>query len=338
MGLLRGVSALALVLGLVAVPASAQSVADFYRGKTIQVIVPTGVGGSVALYGRVFTEFIGRHIPGNPTIVFVSMPGAGGVNAVEFITTIAPQDGTVIGEILSPALLVPMMRKVRFDPTKLQWLGSLATRPGVVSLWHTARATTLEGAKTTELNMGSSGVGAGNFQIPTLSNLILGTKFKVVTGYKSGGDINLAIERSEVDGRFNYWSGWTSVKPEWIRDGKLKFLFRTGPKAPDMPELPTFTELAREGEERQMVRILEAPDDVGVGFYLAHGVPADRTAALRKAFWDTVQDEKFLAEANRLGTPIDAVRPETLRAIVDSIYATPPSVVERFKSVIGPKK
>ena len=119
---------------------------------------------------------------------------------------------------------------------------------------------------------------------------------------------------------------------------KLKFLFRTGPKAPDMPELPTFTELAREGEERQMVRILEAPDDVGVGFYLAHGVPADRTAALRKAFWDTVQDEKFLAEANRLGTPIDAVRPETLRAIVDLIYATPPSVVERFKSVIGPKK
>ena len=227
---------------------------------------------------RLFADHIGRHIPGNPTVILVQMPGAGGVQAVEYVANVAPKDGTVIGEILSPALLVPMMRKVRFDPTKLQWLGSLTRRPGVVAVWHTARATTLEGAKKVEINMGSSGVGAGNFQIPTLANAVLGTKFKVVTGYKSGGDINLAIERGEVDGRFNYWSGWTSVKPEWIRDRKLKFLFRTGPRAPDMPELPAFADLAS-GEERQMVRILEAPDDVGVGFYLA---AAFRPIALRR--------------------------------------------------------
>src|SRR5262245_60697128 len=199
-----------------AAPAHAQAVADFYRGKTIQIVVPTGVGGSVALYGRLFAEYIGRHIPGNPTVITSTMPGAGGVTSVEYVSNVAPKDGTVIGEILSPALLVPMMRNVRFDPTELQWLGSLSDRPGVVAVWHTARATTLDEVRKVEVAMGASGVGAGNFQIPTLANLILGTKFKVVPGYKSGGDINLAIERGEVDGRFNYWSGFTSVKPDWI--------------------------------------------------------------------------------------------------------------------------
>jgi tripartite-type tricarboxylate transporter receptor subunit TctC len=319
-----------------AAPAHAQAVADFYRNKTIQVVVPTGVGGSVALYGRLFAEYVGRHIPGNPTVITSTMPGAGGVTSVEYVSNVAPKDGTVIGEILSPALLVPMMRNVRFDPTELQWLGSLSDRPGVVAVWHAARATTLDEVRKVEVAMGASGVGAGNFQIPTLANLILGTKFKVVPGYKSGGDINLAIERGEVDGRFNYWSGFTSVKPDWIRDKKLKFLFRTGPKAPDMPELPTFAELAS-GEERQMVRILEAPDDVGVGFYVAPGVPSDRAGALRKAFVDTVNDKKFLAEAERLGAPIAPVMPDVLHKVVQTIYATSPEVIDRFKKVMLPK-
>ena len=135
---------------------------------------------------------------------------------------------------------------------------------------------------------------------------MLGTKFKLVTGYPGGGDINLAIERGEIDGRFNYWSGWTTVKPDWIRDGKLKFLFRTGPKAPDMPDLPSFAELVS-GEERQMVQILDAPDDVGVGFFMASGIPAERAAALRKAFWEMMHDSKFLAEAERLDAPIAPV-------------------------------
>ena len=326
-------------MALFASAACAQdSVAAFYRGKTVQVIIPTSPGGSVSLYGRLFADHIGRHIPGNPTVVSSQMPGAGGITSVEYVSNIAPKDGTVIGEILSPALLVPLMRSVRFDPAQLQWLGSLTNRPGVVAVWHTARATTLEAVKTTEINMGSSGVGAGNFQIPTLSNLILGTKFKVVPGYKSGGDINLAIERGEVDGRFNYWSGFTSVKPEWIRDGKLRFLFRTGPRAPDMPELPSFRDLAPTEDDRQMVRIIEAPDDVGVGFYLAAGVPAERALALRRAFAGLMQDGKFLAEAKRLDMPVDPVGPDELQKVVAAISATTPALAERFRNAIGPKK
>ncbi len=159
--------------------------------------------------------------------------------------------------------------------------------------------------------MGSTGVGSGNYWIPTLANAVLGTKFKLVTGYRGGADINLAIERREIDGRSNYWTGWTTVKADWIRDKKLMFLFRTGPKAPDMPDLPAFEDLVS-GQERQMVQILDAPDAVGVGFYMPSGVPADRAAALRKAFWEMMHDPKFLAEAARLEAPIAAgARPTT---------------------------
>jgi tripartite-type tricarboxylate transporter receptor subunit TctC len=184
--------------------------------------------------------------------------------------------------------------------------------------------------------MGSAGVGAGNYWIPALANAVLGTKFKLVTGYRGGGDMNLAIERREIDGRSNYWTGWTTVRPDWIRDGKLKFLFRTGPKAPDMPELPSFAELTS-GEARQMVQILDAPDDVGVGFFMGSGLPPERAAALRKAFWEMMHDPKFLADAARLDAPIEPVRWEELHRVVDSIYSTPAPVIERLKQVIAPK-
>jgi len=330
-------AAVAAVLCAAMLSANAQSVADFYRGKTVQLIIPSNMGGSVGLYGKLAADHIGRHIPGTPTVILVQMPGAGGLQAVEYIAQVGPKDGTAIAEILSPSLLVPMMRSTRFDHNQLQWLGSLTARPGVVGVWHTSGATTLEGAKKVELAMGSTGVGSGNYWIPTLANAVLGTKFKLVTGYPGGGEINLAIERREIDGRSNYWTGWTTVKPDWIRDGKLKFLFRTGPKAPDMPDLPSFAELVS-GEERQMVQILDAPDDVGVGFFMASGIPAERAAALRKAFWEMMHDKKFLAEAARLEAPIAPVPADELQRVVASIYSTPPAVVERLKKVITPKK
>jgi tripartite-type tricarboxylate transporter receptor subunit TctC len=328
-------AAAALCIG--AGPARANSVADFYRGKTIQLVIPSNMGGSVGLYGKLVTDHIGRHIPGHPTVILIQMPGAGGLQSVEFVSQVAPKDGTVIAEILSPSLLVPLLRNTRFDSGALHWLGSLTARPGVVGVWHTAAATTLDGAKKIELVMGSTGVGSGNYWIPTLSNAVLGTKFKLVPGYRGGADINLAIERREIDGRSNYWTGWTTVKPDWIREGKLKFLFRTGPKAPDMPDLPSFAELTS-GEERQMVQILDAPDDVGVGFFMASGVPADRAAALQKAFWEMMHDRKFLDEAARLEAPIAPVPPDEVQRVVASIYSTPPSVIERLKQVIIPKK
>ena len=294
------------------------------------------MGGSVAVYGRLMADFLGRHMPGNPNIITASMPGAGGVQSVDYIFNAAPKDGTVVGEILSPSLLVPMLGDAKFDPTKIQWIGSLTTRPGVVTVWHTARATTIEDAKKIALNLGSTGVGAGNFQIPTLANAILGTRFKVVMGYPGGSEINLAIEKGELDGRFNYWTGWTSAKPDWIRDRKILFLFRTGPHAADMPDgLTAFDDLVK-GEERQMVHLAEAPDNIGVGFWVAPGMPTERLAALRTAFQEMVHDAQFLDAAAKLRTPIDPVAADDLQKIVAELYTTPPSVVDRFKQLMTP--
>jgi tripartite-type tricarboxylate transporter receptor subunit TctC len=318
-------------------PAAAESIAGFYGGKTVRVIIPASMGGSVAVYGRLMADHIGRHIPGHPTVVAAAMPGAGGVQSVDYIFNAAPKDGTVIGEILSPSVLVPMLGGAKFDARKIRWLGSLAARPGVVAVWHTARATTLEQAKTTPLNFGSTGVGAGNFQIPTLADAVLGTRFKVVMGYPGGAEINLAIEKGELDGRFNYWSGWTSAKPDWVRDRKLVFLFRTGPPAPDMPAgLPAFGDLVS-GQDRQMVQLAEAPDNIGVGFWAAPGLPPDRFAALQKALEDTTRDPDFLAAAQKLRTPIAPVPAAELSKIVATLYATPAPVVDRFKQLTTPK-
>jgi tripartite-type tricarboxylate transporter receptor subunit TctC len=318
--------------------ATAEPVADFYNGKNVQVIIPASLGGSIGLYGRLVNDHLCKHIPGSPTCILLTMPGGGGVKSMEFMVNVGPKDGTAVAEILSPTLLVPMTRKVRFDPLKLGWLGSLTARPSAVGLWYTARATTLEGAKKVSLNMGSTGVGSGNYQIPTLANALLGTKFKLVTGYRGGADINLAIERREVDGRSNYWTGYTLVKPQWIREKKIRLLFHTGPRAPDMPAgLPAFADLVS-GEARQMVRIQDAPDHIGVGFYMASGIPADRMAALRKAFWDMMHDKDFLADAAKLKAPIAPQRPQDMQKIVEEVYATPAAVIERYKKAILGKK
>ncbi|MGA8819392.1 MAG: hypothetical protein WB624_19035 [Xanthobacteraceae bacterium] len=317
--------------------AAADDVASFYRSNAVRVIIPASMGGSVAVYGRLLADHIGRYIPGHPTVVAAAMPGAGGVQSVDYIFNAAPKDGTVIGEILSPSVLVPMLSGAKFDARKIQWLGSLAARPGVVAVWHTARATTLEQAKKIPLNFGSTGVGAGNFQIPTLADAVLGTRFKVVMGYPGGAEINLAIEKGELDGRFNYWSGWTSAKPDWIRDHKLVFLFRTGPLAPDMPAgLPAFGDLVS-GEARQLVQLAEGPDNIGVGFWTAPGLPADRFSALQKAFEETTRDPDFLAEAQKLRTPISLVPAADLTKIVSALYAAPPSIVDQFKELTTPK-
>jgi tripartite-type tricarboxylate transporter receptor subunit TctC len=336
-GLLSWASAVASVSLIAIISAAADEVGDFYRGKTVQVVIPSGMGGSVALYGKLAADYIGRHIPGQPTVILVTKPGAGGLTAIDFIANVAPKDGTAIAEVLPPSLLVPLLREVRYDSIKIEWLGSLTARPGILGVWHTAPATTIEGAKKVELMMGSSGVGSGNYQLPTLANAVLGTRFKLVTGYPGGGEINLAIERGEIHGRSNYWSGWTTVKPDWIRDKKLIFMFRTGPPAADMPDVPAFADLVT-GEERQMVRVVEAPDDIGVGFFTAPGIPAERLAALRKAFWDMMHDDAFLAAANKLDAPIAPVPPATVHRVVADLYATPPAVLARLKKIITPSQ
>lgn len=322
------------ILGL-ATPASADEIAEFYSGKTVTVMVPSGLGGTLGIYGRLVSEHLGDHIPGKPTVIIQSRPGGGGTQGAAYAYNAAPKDGTYISEVLAPSVFAPLLRSVKFDASKFQWLGSLTPRPAVVSVWHTAAAKTLEEAKKIEIPMGSTGLGSETYIIPTLMNELLGTKFKVVKGYKGGGAVNKAMESQEVSGRMQYWSGWTAGKPTWLRDNLLVHLVQYGGVIPELPDVPQLASLVQDKEAKDMIAFIETAPKIGMGFWVHPDVPAARTAALRKAFMSMMADAKFLENAKKLRTPIDPVAGEVLDKLVADAYATPPATIAKLKAILG---
>ena len=327
------------VLGIAA-PAVADGhghskVAGFYKGKTVTVMVPSGLGATLGLYGRLTTEHLGKHIPGNPTVIIQSPPGGGGTKGAAYAYNAAPKDGTYIAEALAPSVLAPLLRNMKFDASKFQWLGSIAPRPAVISVWHKAPIKTLAEAKKVEAIMGSTGLGSETFLAPTLLNHIAGTKFKIVKGYKGGAKINKAMEGGEVHGRMNYWSGWTAGKPAWVRDKKLHHIASYGGHIPALPNIPKMIELAKNSEQKAMVKFLEVAPRIGMGFWVLPEVPKDRLAALRKAFMAMLRDPAFLADAKKRKAPVNPVAGAKLDELVAEAYATPKATIAKLKTVFG---
>jgi len=310
-------------------------VAEFYKGKTVTVMVPSGLGATLGLYGRLTTEHLGKHIPGNPTVIIQSRPGGGGTKGAAYAYNAAPKDGTYIAEALAPSVLAPLLRNMKFDASKFQWLGSIAPRPAVISVWHKSPIKTLEEAKKIESIMGSTGLGSETYLAPTLLNHIAGTKFKIVKGYKGGAKINKAMEGGEVHGRMNYWSGWTAGKPTWLRDKKLHHIASYGGHIPELPNLPKMIDLAKNAEQKAMVKFLEVAPRIGMGFWVHPEVPKDRVAALRKAFMAMLKDPAFLADAKKRKAPVNPVAGEVLDKLVAEAYATPPATIAKLKTVFG---
>ncbi len=319
----------------IAAPASADTVADFYKGKTVTVMVPSSLGATLGLYGRLTVEHLGRHIPGNPEVIIQSRPGGGGTKGAAYAYNAAPKDGTFIAEVLAPSAIAPLLRTLKFDPSKFQWLGSITPRPAVISVWHTAPVSDLASAQKKEAIVGSTGLGSETFMAPTLLNHIAGTKFKVVKGYKGGAQINKAIESGEVHGRMNYWSGWTAGKPQWLSENKLRHIVSYGGKIPELPNLPSMQSVAKTQEHKDMVTFLETAPRLGMGFWIAPGVPKDRVAALRKAFLDMCKDPAFLADAKKRKAPVNPVSGEDIQVMVANAYKTPPATISKLKSVFG---
>ncbi len=322
------------VLGL-AMPATADEITDFYSGKTVTIMVPSGLGGTLGLYGRLVTEHLGEHIPGKPTVIIQSRPGGGGTKGAAYAYNAAPKDGTYIAEVLAPSVFAPLLRSVKFDASKFQWLGSLTPRPAVVSVWHTSAAKTLDQAKKVEIPMGSTGLGSETYIVPTLMNKVLGTKFKVVKGYKGGGAVNKAVEAQEVSGRMQYWSGWTAGKPNWLRDNKLIHLVQYGGVIPELPKVPQLASLVQDQESKDMVAFVETAPKIGMGFWVHPEVPQARVAALRTAFMSMMTDARFLENAKKRRTPIEPVAGEVLDKLVADAYATPPATIAKLKAVLG---
>ncbi len=334
----RACAALGLGVWLAAAaaqPAAADAVADFYRGKTINVYIGVGVGGEYDLQARLVARHIGKHIPGNPTVVSQNMTGAGGLRMANYLYNVAPKDGTAIGMIANafPAMQAVGTAGVQFDASKMGWIGSMAPSVETMAVWHTAGVRSIEDAKQKEVIAGATGRGATTFTYPQIMNEILGTKFKIVTGYPGGNQINLAMERGEVQARNNTWSSWKATKPAWVRDKQIHVIAQAGPRAKDL-DAPSVESLARTPEDRQFVELVMSGTRFGRPLATNAGVPAERVAALRAAFDATMKDPAFLAEAKSMNFEVDPVRGETMQTVVDRLLATPRPVAARAKAMM----
>lgn len=329
-GVLTALTALSLTTAV-----QADSVADFYKGKTLTMVVPSGSGGTFHIYAQIAARHLGRHIPGNPTIVTQNRPGAGGVKAASYMANAAPKDGTVIAEINPGSIIVPLLRKVKFDPRKFNWLGTLTVRTYTIASWHDSPVNSLDKLKQQKLVVGASGVGSLNFQMPTFLNYAAGTKFEVIRGYKGGGAINLAMERNEVKGRFNFYSGYTGAKPEWIKDKKVQFIATMGPSRPEVASYPRMQDHIKGDMNKKMYNLLAVGLDIGQSFYIPEGVPADRVAALKAAFDKMLTDPLMLEDAAKRRLPINSRNAAHVEKVIDAAFNVDPAVPKELSRVLG---
>jgi tripartite-type tricarboxylate transporter receptor subunit TctC len=332
-------AALALAgLGLAALSAQADPVADFYHGKTINLIIGTSTGNDYDFRARLLARHMSRHIPGEPTIIPQNMPGVGGVKAANYLASIAPHDGTALHMIMSNMMSSEAVgaQGVQFDTRKFFWIGNTTSTPNVMVSWYTSGITSIEQVKTRELIVGAPG-GTAGVVYATVMNKLLGTKLKIVTGYPGGNEVNLALERGEIDGRAsNSWAAWKSTHPDWVRDKKIIVLMQVGLKrVPDLSDVPLLLELAGNDTDRQVLTFLSADTAISRSLVAAPDTPPERVAALRRAFDATMKDPEFLAEAEKSQMEMEPMSGEEAQKIADSIVNTPPAVVARAKALLG---
>ena len=304
--------------------AQVQPVADFYRGKTINMMVGLAVGGESDLMARWVAKYLGRHIPGNPLVVVQNMTGAGGIKAANYLYALAPQDGTSIGNIANGMVAAQAvgLPGILFNSANFHWMGSVAPLVGTIAVWHAAGIKTIEDARQREVIIASAGRGSPTYTVPAMMNQYFGTKFKILTGFQSGNEQRLAIERGEASGYYTTWSSLKSTTPEWITEKKIIIIAKEGPPTTEL-DLPPMEDLAKTEEDRKIVELIHSSSALGRPFAIAPGVPEARVAALRAAFGDTMKDPDFLAEAARLNFDVAPVSGIVLQGIVERALSTP---------------
>lgn len=327
-----------LLSALSAAPAAADAVEDFYRGKQMTLVIGTGPGGAYDIHGRLIGRHIFRHIPGQPKSVIQNIPGAGSIQAGNFVYGVAPQDGTVLGNILNTVPLVQIMglASAQFDAAKFQWIGNMTQESSIVVTWATSGIKTVDDAKRGEVVMGATSPGTLGGMFPKIINQIAGTKFRVITGYKEAVAIDLAMQRGEVQGRAGEsWFGDKGTYGEWRREGKIAILVQIGPrKAKELQDVPLLTEIARDEDGRKLAELFTSPSIVGKPTVVGPQVPADRVAALRTAYAETMTDPAFLEDAEKIGLAPNPIGGADLEAAVKRIFATPDNLVRMARAAI----
>jgi tripartite-type tricarboxylate transporter receptor subunit TctC len=336
--LVRTLVAATAALSLCAPQASAQSVADFYKGKTIQIVVGFGAGGGYDLYARALGRHLGKHVPGNPNVVVQNMEGASSIRAANYVYGGSPPDGTVIAAVNQNAAMYQVLggASAKFEAAKLQWLGSMANSNGTLYTWHTSGIKTLEDAKRREVLVGAVGVQSDSVIFPNLINEFLGTKFKPITGYGGTTQIHLAMERGEVMGRGgSTWASLQTANASWLKENKINILIQIGfSKEPDLPHVPLLLDLVKGEEAVGVVRVVTLPTAIGYGHWLSPQVPKDRIAALRVAYAAVLKDPEFVKEAAKARMSIRAQNGAELEALVRKVTATPKAVLARTAQIL----
>lgn len=339
--LIRTTTGAMVLLALAAMQANAQPVADFYKGKTINMIIGGSTGGGYDVLGRSIAQFIGRHIPGNPSIVARNMPGAGGMLAMNYMFNNAEKDGTVIGVVQSNTPLGPLFgtKEARYDAQKFAWLGTPSVEIAVVVVWHTVPVNTVEDLRKRETTMGVSGTQSTQAFLGRLMNATMGTKMKIVYGYKGLSDTFLAMERGELDGYPGvYYSALSSTRPDWLPKGLAKAIVQIGPdRLAELPKVPSAIDYVTNPDDRQLVEAAVATQALGRPLVMAPGAPSERVAAMRKALSDTFADPDFQAHARKIGLIVNAPRTgQELQDVIAKAYAAPPAVVDRLRKLSNP--
>ena len=339
---MRGIrnAVVALIAAIaITVPTGARSagVEEFYKGRTISLIIGYSVGSGYDIYARLLARFIGKHIPGRPAVVAQNMPGAGSIKAAMYLHGVAPKDGSVIATIGRSAPLEPLLGDAPFDGRSFTWLGSIASNSSLCASWHATPIQTWQDALTKPFALAGEGSGSDPDNFARILKNVVGAKVRLVTGYPGGTEMNLAIERGEVDGRCGWsWDSIKSTRPDWLRDRKINLLAVFSlQKAADIPsEVPLIGDLARSDEQRQILRVLLAGQGLGRPYFTSPGVPEDRKAALRAAFDATMKDPDFLAEIAKARLEVSPTSGVEIDRLLADIYATPREVIEKAKQAV----
>ena len=318
--------------------AKADPVADFYKGRTITILSGFGAGGMYGIYSHLIADHMPSHIPGHPKMIPQFMPGAGGVKAANYFMAAAPQDGTVVGLLSQAIALTQVLRggtNVRYDASKMHWLGSFDTVTNVLSVWNAGtKVRTVADMKKQQLIVGAPGKGSIGYMNMEALKKLLGLNMKIIAGYSQLEDLDLALERGEVQGRAATFISITTRKMDWIRDRKITNLVQFALRRDSAwKDVPLAQELTKDPETQRMFRFLAAPSTIGRGLCLPPGTPADRVAAMRKAFEDTVKDTAFLKDAHARKLPIDWASAKELTEAIDDTVHAPKALVEKVEKL-----
>ena len=326
---------LAAVITAVGVLSQPVAAAPYFEGKTIIVQVPSGSGGTYHVYCQIVQRNIGRHIPGQPKTVIQNRPGGGGAKSAAYMAKVAPKNGSVIAMIAPGTITTPLVRNVKFNAREFNWLGAVAARSSGVWMWHTSGITTLQQLKDKQTTIATTGFSSGGSVVPRMINSLLGTKMKLIYGYKGGGALNLSVEREETQGRWNFRSGFTGVRPTWLPQKKVVAVIATGPRDPLMKGVPHLRDMLKDGSvEQKMYDVIGMNFEVGQAFYVPPGTPKKIVSILTKAFADMIADPRTKADILKRGIEFSPKSAKEIRTeIAKGFDAVTPEVLTGLKGI-----